>query len=177
MKQIVRDKGMKILDFARHADFSNQIAHYYFRKEAIKRSTLLEFCTMLGISLDEFYGWTHPRRALPQPAQDLHHGRRLDEMIEEKGLNKTRLANRMALSRRALYNLLEKPVFTPDQLKKVCQVLEISQKEFIGGSAEDGGAELADTESWKDKYYKLLEDYNQALLEISRLREIASPAS
>ncbi len=178
LKQIVRDKGMKILDFARQAGFSNQIAHYYFRKEAIKRSTLLEFCTMLGISLDEFYGWTHPRRALPQPAQEQHHGRRLDEMIEEKGLNKTRLANRMALSRRALYNLLEKPVFTPDQLKKVCQVLEISQKEFVGGNnVEDGGAELVETESWKDKYYKLLEDYNLALLELARLRESATANS
>lgn len=168
---------MKILDFARQAGFSNQIAHYYFRKEAIKRSTLLEFCTMLGISLDEFYAWTHPRRALPLPAQDLHHGRRLDEMIEEKGLNKTRLAGRMALSRRALYNLLEKPVFTPEQLKKVCQVLEISQKEFIGGGVEDGGAELVETETWKDKYYRLLEDYNLALLEIARLRESLAASS
>ncbi|MGE7777975.1 helix-turn-helix domain-containing protein [Chitinophaga sp. NPDC101104] len=177
LKQIVRDRGMKILDFARQAGFSNQIAHYYFRKEAIKRSTLLEFCTMLGISLDEFYGWTHPRRALPQPLQDLHHGHRLDALIEEKGLNKTRLANRMALSRRALYNLLDKPAFTGDQLKKVCQVLEISQKEFLGGAVDDDGAELAETETWKDKYYKLLEDYNQALLEIARLREGASAAS
>lgn len=166
---------MKILDFARQAGFSNQIAHYYFRKEAIKRSTLLEFCTMLGISLDEFYAWTHPRRALPQPAQDLHHGRRLDEMIEEKGLNKTRLANRMTLSRRALYNLLEKPVFTQEQLKKVCQVLEISQKEFVGGhSSDETGAEMADAETWKNKYYKLLEDFNVALLELARLRELVS---
>ncbi len=86
-----------------------------------------------------------------------------------------RPANRMALSRRALYNLLEKPVFTPDQIKKVCQVLEISQKEFVGNvGVDDGGTEYTDVESWKDKYYKLLEDYNQALLELARLRESAS---
>ncbi|WP_346317204.1 helix-turn-helix transcriptional regulator [Chitinophaga sp. YIM B06452] len=172
LKQIVRDKHMKILDFARKAHFSNQIAHYYFRQEAIKRTKLQEFCNLLGISLDEFYAWTHPRRVLSQPATDLHQGHRLDELIEEKGLNKTRLANRMNLSRRALYNLIEKPVFTPEQLKKVCQVLEISAKDFLGANhVDDNDPEAPEIESWKDKYYKLLEDYNKALVEISRLRE------
>ncbi|RPD40240.1 helix-turn-helix transcriptional regulator [Chitinophaga barathri] len=170
LKQIVRDKHIKILDFAKRAGFSNQIAHYYFRKEAIKRATLLEFCTLLGISLDEFYAWTHPRRVPSQPVSDLHQGHRLDELIEEKGLNKTRLADRMNLSRRALYNLIEKPQFTPEQLKKVCQVLEITAKEFLGTNHVEDNPEVPELESWKDKYYKLLEEYNKALVEISRLR-------
>ncbi|SIO44087.1 helix-turn-helix transcriptional regulator [Chitinophaga niabensis] len=173
LKQIVRDKRMKILEFADLAGFSNQIAHYYFRKEAIKRATLLEFCALLGISLDEFYNWTHPRRTQPQPAVDFHQGQRLDELIEEKGLNKTKLADRMGLSRRALYNLLDKSVFTPDQMKKICQVLEISAKEFLGGNhVEENGADGPEIESWKDKYYRLLEDYNKALVEIARLKEL-----
>lgn len=172
LKQIVRDKRMKILEFAELADFSNQIAHYYFRKEAIKRSTLLEFCTLLGISLDEFYNWSHPRRVPMQPVTDFHHGRRLNELIEEKGLNKTKLAERMSLSRRALYNLLDKSAFTAEQLKKMCQVLDVSLKEFMGGNSvvEDAGVDM-DIESWKDKYYKLLEDHNKALVEIARLKE------
>lgn len=172
LKQIVRDKRMKILDFAELADFSNQIAHYYFRKEAIKRSTLLEFCTLLGISLDEFYNWSNPRRPALQPASDFHYGQRLNELIEEKGLNKTKLAERMGLSRRALYNLLDKAVFSTEQLKKICQVLEVGQKEFLGHSnVEDGGIDLSDVESWKDKYYKLLEDHNKVLVEMARLQE------
>lgn len=171
LKQIVRDKHIKILDFAKKAGFSNQIAHYYFRKEAIKRNTLLEFCTLLGISLDEFYAWAHPRRNTGLPPSEEHHGRRLDELIGEKGLNKTRLAGRMGLSRRALYNLMEKPRFTAEQLKKVCQALDISAREFAGNvnQVEDEPEEQV-IESWKDKYYKLLEEYNKALLEISRLR-------
>ena len=172
LKQIVRDKRMKILEFAELADFSNQIAHYYFRKEAIKRSTLLEFCTLLGISLDEFYNWSNPRRVPLQPVTDFHYGQRLNELIEEKGLNKTKLAERMGLSRRALYNLLDKSAFTAEQLKKICLVLDVTQKEFLGGSGvvEDAGVDT-DIESWKDKYYKLLEDYNKALVEIARLKE------
>lgn len=171
LKQIVRDMRMKILAFAELAGFSNQIAHYYFRKEAIKRSTLLEFCTLLGISLDEFYAWTNPRK-VTTPAQEFHHGNRLNTLIEEKGLNKTKLADRMGLSRRALYNLMEKPVFSSEQLRKVSQVLEIAPKEFLGnGEMDDDGAELAEVETWKDKYYRLLEDYNKALVEIARLKE------
>lgn len=172
LKQIVRDKRMKILEFAELADFSNQIAHYYFRKEAIKRSTLLEFCTLLGISLDEFYNWSNPRRVPLQPVTDFHYGQRLNELIEEKGLNKTKLAERMGLSRRALYNLLDRSAFTAEQLKKICLVLDVTQKEFLGGSGmvEDAGVDT-DVESWKDKYYKLLEDYNKALVEIARLKE------
>lgn len=171
LKQIVRDKKMKILAFAETAGFSNQIAHYYFRKEAIKRATLLEFCTLLGISLEEFYAWNHPRKLSPS-LPDFHHGQRLGALIEEKGLNKTKLSERMGLSRRALYNLLEKAVFTPEQLKKVCQVMEITQKEFYGSwQTDDGGEDMQEVDSWKDKYYRLLEDHNKALVEIARLKE------
>lgn len=176
LKQIVRDKKMKIVAFAEMAKFSNQIAHYYFRKEAIKRATLLEFCTLLSISLEEFYGWSNPRKQ-PPPSNDFHHGQRLGTLIEEKGLNKTKLADRMGLSRRALYNLLDKATFTPEQLKKICQVLEITQKEFSGSNqVNDGGEEMQEVESWKDKYYKLLEDHNKALVELSRLKEILQSA-
>ncbi|MGX5818325.1 helix-turn-helix domain-containing protein [Chitinophaga lutea] len=171
LKQIVRDKRMKILEFAEKAGFSNQIAHYYFRKEAIKRSTLLEFCGMLGISLEEFYTWSPTRKPPPPASSDLHQGRRLNELIEEKGLNKTKLADRMGLSRRALYNLLEKPEFAAEQLRRVCQVLEMSPREFLGQpDLEDGGA-APELESWKEKYYKLLEDHNRLLVELARLKE------
>lgn len=162
---------MKILAFADIAGFSNQIAHYYFRQEAIKRATLLEFCTLLGITLEEFYAWSNPRKPVPA-ANDFHHGQRLGTLIDEKGLNKTKLAERMGLSRRALYNLLDKAAFTPEQLKKVCLALDMTQKEFLGNArVNDGGDPLQEVESWKDRYYKLLEDHNKVLIELSRLKE------
>ena len=49
--------------------------------------------------------------------------------------------------------------------------LAISARELTGNvnQVEDEPEEQV-IESWKDKYYKLLEEYNKALLEISRLR-------
>lgn len=170
LKQIVRDKRIKILAFAKMADFSNQIAHYYFKEESIKRSKLTELCTVLGITLEEFYNWEHIPKASQRPTE-VHHGQRLNELIGEKGLNKTRLAERMEISRRALYNLVEKATFTPAQMKAVCQVLDMTPKEFINGQVvEEPGNNYQVTDVWKEKYYQLLEQHNQLLLELAKLK-------
>ncbi|UYQ92997.1 helix-turn-helix transcriptional regulator [Chitinophaga horti] len=159
LKQILKDKGIKVIEFARRLDFSNQIAHYYLRKESIKRSTLANFCEVINITLDTFYNWNQP---VAEASEETHHGKKLLLIIEQKGMNKTKLAERIGLSRRALYNLLEKDTLTTDQLRKILPGLDMSLAEFLSPKGVfDAGIGYNDANAWRDKYYGCLEDYKK----------------
>src|SRR6185312_15356722 len=110
LKQILKQKKIKIVDFADMAGFTNQIAHYHLRKSDMKRSTLEKFCELINISPEEFYEWNSVAVSNGEKTGDnlvVHHGSRLMELIGERGLNKTRLAKRLGMSRRTMYNLFE----------------------------------------------------------------------
>ena len=80
LKQILKQKKIKIVDFADLAGFTNQIAHYHLRKSDMKRSTLEKFCEIISISPDEFYEWNSVSvRNGEKPATStvIHHGTRL----------------------------------------------------------------------------------------------------
>ena len=176
LKQILKQKKIKIVDFADMAGFTNQIAHYHLRKSDMKRSTLEKFCGIIGISPEEFYEWNSISvNSSEKPAAQtvLHHGSRLMELIGERGLNKTRLAKRLGMSRRTMYNLFEKDVFGADELDRVSRALEITPSGFLHpGSMEE--ARLADNDEMlalREKYYKLLEEHNQLLKSYTSLKE------
>lgn len=171
IRQVLKDKGIKVIDFAARAGFSNQIAHYYLRKESIKRAKLVEFCEFINISLDDFYSWRQ-QPATDEP-EETHHGKRLSTLIDQKGINKTKLAKRAGLSRRALYNLLEREVLTSEQLRKILPALEMTAGEFFSpkSSLYDGGTGYNQPEAWREKYYRSLEDYKSLTQEIATLRQ------
>lgn len=177
LREILEDQQIKIVDFARKAGFTNQIAHYYLRKSEIKRSTLERFCTLLGITLEEFYQWNNHRNPLKKYSpieieEEFHHGRRLQKLIQQKGLNKSRLAARLQISRRALYNLLERKSIELSQLEKICEALSISLEEFLHDShVSEATMHYQQDSKWKDKYYQLLEDHNKVLKEMAALKE------
>ncbi|WP_295126645.1 helix-turn-helix domain-containing protein [uncultured Chitinophaga sp.] len=179
LKQVLKDKAIKVIDFAKRAGFSNQIAHYYLRQESIKRTTLVGFCEVLGISLEQFYSWN---QVIKIDAEDLHQGKRLATLIDQKGINKTKLAERIRLSRRALYNLLELETLSAEQLRKVLSGLDMTVNEFLNpGGFYDAGVEYNEAFNWREKYYGSLEDYkkltqahqmsqHRAELELAQLR-------
>ena len=176
LKQILKQRKIKIVDFARMAGFTNQIAHYHLRKSDMKRSTLERFCTLIGISSDEFYNWNNkvvPKAGKGQVPTIAHHGQRFTELIEEKGLNKSKLARRLDMSRRTMYNLFDKAVFDPLELETITKALEITETAFLHPNAVED-TRIADSEEMlalREKYYKLLEEYNQLLKQHNALKE------
>ncbi len=176
LKQILKQRKIKIVDFARMAGFTNQIAHYHLRKSDMKRSTLERFCTLIGITPDEFYNWNSKvvsKTGKGQVTTVAHHGQRFTELIEEKGLNKSKLARRLDMSRRTMYNLFEKQVFDPAELETVTKALEMTEGAFLhpNTAEEIRGAESDEMLALREKYYKLLEDYNQLLRQHNALKE------
>lgn len=176
LKQILKQKKVKIVDFADMAGFTNQIAHYHLRKSDMKRSTLEKFCEIINISPEEFYEWNSVsviNGEKPPASSVLHHGHRLMELISERGLNKTRLAKRLGMSRRTMYNLFDKEQFGSEELDKVSRALEISSTGFLHpGSLDD--TRIADNDEMlalREKYYKLLEEHNLLLKTHSSTKE------
>jgi transcriptional regulator with XRE-family HTH domain len=158
------------------AGFTNQIAHYHLRKSDMKRATLERFCTLIGITPEEFFNWNNRvvvKTGKGQVTAVVHHGQRFTELIEEKGLNKSKLARRLDMSRRTMYNLFEKAVFDPVELETVTKALEITETAFLHPHAVED-TRTADSEEMlalREKYYKLLEDYNQLLKQHNALKE------
>ncbi|MVT07295.1 helix-turn-helix domain-containing protein [Chitinophaga tropicalis] len=176
LKQILKQKKIKIVDFADMAGFTNQIAHYHLRKSDMKRSTLEKFCEIISITPDEFYEWNNvPSLNGEKPGEPIviHHGGRLMELVGERGLNKTRLAKRLGMSRRTMYNLFEKEAFNAEELDRVVRALEMTITGFLNpGALEE--ARLADNDEMmvlREKYYKLLEEHNLLLKNFASLKE------
>ena len=103
LKQILKQKKIKIIDFAKMAGFTNQIAHYHLRNSDMKRSNLERFCLLIGITPDEFMRWNGAMQLAN--GKTIHHGNRLQNLIAEKGLNKSKLAERLSMSRRTMYKI------------------------------------------------------------------------
>jgi transcriptional regulator with XRE-family HTH domain len=176
LKQILKQKKVKIVDFADMAGFTNQIAHYHLRKSDMKRSTLEKFCEIIGISPEDFYEWNSVPSVNGEKGPEqavLHHGDRLMELIGERGLNKTRLAKRLGMSRRTMYNLFEKEIFGAEELDRVVRALEMTTAGFLHpGALEDTRhAENDEMLALREKYYKLLEEHNMLLKNYSSLKE------
>ncbi|WP_325536565.1 helix-turn-helix transcriptional regulator [Chitinophaga sp.] len=171
LKQILKQKKIKIVDFAKMAGFTNQIAHYHLRKSDMKRSTMERFCTLIGIGPEEFIRWNGAMQV--SSGEQVHHGQRLQHIIAEKGLNKSRLAERLGMSRRTMYNVFAKEVFSPDELDRVAKGLDMTTETFLNpGNVQE--ARYTDSEEMmlmREKYYKLLEEHNNLLKSYAALKD------
>ncbi|MBS0028390.1 helix-turn-helix domain-containing protein [Chitinophaga sp. 22321] len=171
LKQILKQKKIKIVDFASMAGFTNQIAHYHLRKSDMKRATMERFCSLIGITPDEFIRWNGAMQLAN--GKNIHHGERLQNVIAEKGLNKSKLAGRLDMSRRTMYNLFEKENFSPDELERVAKGLDMGVDAFLNpGTVQESRA--TDSEEMmllREKYYKQLEEYNQLLKSNAALKD------
>lgn len=171
LKQILKQKKIKIVDFATMAGFTNQIAHYHLRKSDMKRATMERFCALIGITPEEFMRWNGAMQLVN--GKSIHHGERLQHIIAEKGLNKSKLAGRLDMSRRTMYNLFEKESFSPDELDRVAKGLDMSVDGFLNpGIVQE--ARNTDSEEMmllREKYYKQLEEYTQLLKSHAALKD------
>ncbi len=171
LKQILKQKKIKIVDFATMAGFTNQIAHYHLRKNDMKRATMERFCNLIGITPDEFMRWNGAMQLTN--GKSIHHGERLQHIIAEKGLNKSKLAGRLEMSRRTMYNLFEKESFSPDELDRVAKGLDMSVEGFLnpGTVQESRNTDSEEMMLLREKYYKLLEEYTQLLKSQATLKD------
>ncbi|PUZ28253.1 hypothetical protein DCC81_01850 [Chitinophaga parva] len=167
LKQILNDKHIKIVDFAKKAGFTNQIAHYYLRKKDIKRTTLERFCKVIGITVQDFMQW----EGSVQPDGVLHYGQRFRQLVSEKGINKTRVADLLGITRREAAALAEKPMFSESEMETVLKGLKISIEHFLNPDVVDDKPPPPRDQLLRERYYRLLEEHTALLKEVAAYKE------
>ncbi len=106
----------------------------------------------------------------------IHRGEIVERVVRNSGIPLTRIAVRMGKSRRWVYNAFETSDLSIDLILEFGKILhyDFSQdipqmkntKSIVSDLPITYGEENA--EYWKDKYYRLLEEHNELLKEISK---------
>ncbi len=170
LKQILKKKRIKIVDFAKMAGFTNQIAHYYLRKKEIKRATLERFCQLIGITVQDFMEWDGAQYT----EGVLHYGQRFLALVEEKGINKTRLSALLHMTRKDAASLGAKAVFSETELDAVLKGLNISLEYFLNPGMPEDAPQPPRDQLMRERYYRLLEEHNVLLKEVADYKEKVS---
>lgn len=118
----------------------------------------------------------------------IHRGEIVQKAVRESGISVVKLAERIGMSRRNVYNLFENDKLNWDVIKKVGKVIHHDfRKEFEELNQETMMTMVGDLEApsykkydhtmfmeelnyWKTKCIELLEQNNQLLLELGELR-------
>lgn len=103
----------------------------------------------------------------------LHRGEIIEKAIRESGYSITTVAQRLGKSRRWMYLLFENPAVSIELILQIGKIIyhdfslefpEIIQGKKIANEPENSGYVNNDEISfWKEKYFKLLEEYNALL--------------
>jgi predicted transcriptional regulator len=103
-----------------------------------------------------------------------HRGEIVKKAIDESGYKKAELARQLRVERKTLYNYFDRADLAIDTILKIGKLIhhdfsdEINElRQMKPNVAESGSVYIAaDTEYWKNKYLRLLEEYNTLLREM-----------
>ena len=106
----------------------------------------------------------------------IHRGEIVERVVRNSGIPLTRIAVRMGKSRRWVYNAFETSDLSIDLILEFGKILhydfsqDIPQMRNTKSMVSDLPITYGEdnTEYWKDKYYRLLEEHNELLKEISK---------
>src|SRR6218665_1665096 len=102
-----------------------------------------------------------------------HRGEIVKKAVYKSGYPITELAKRLLKSRRWVYLMFENSNVSLDMILQICKIINYDFKDEIkefspyqnttNGSASEYQNDESHVEYWKNKYLKLLEEYNQIL--------------
>jgi transcriptional regulator with XRE-family HTH domain len=97
-----------------------------------------------------------------------HRGEIIKEVVYKSGFPITELAKRMGKSRRWVYLLFENPTVSIDTILQIGAIIHYDFSDELEGLKphiinENSSVYSKEDEYWKNKYLKLLEEYNELL--------------
>ncbi len=105
-----------------------------------------------------------------------HRGEIIRKVVLDSGYSITKLAERLAVSRRTVYNYFENPKVPMDTILEIGKIIGYDFRKDIK-DLKGFGSGIQNTEDaegaysvtyWKDRYYQLLEEHKELLSEIAR---------
>lgn len=112
-----------------------------------------------------------------------HKGEIVEKAVRDSGIKLTELAKKMNLSRRHLYNLFEEPDLSVEYIYKIGKIIHHDFTNEIKSYLRDSASGIIEntsdetipygeqTEYWKNKYFDLLEKYNELQMKMIVLLE------
>jgi len=113
----------------------------------------------------------------------IHKGEIVEKAVRVSGIKLTELAKKMKLSRRHLYNLFEEPNLSVEYIYKIGKIIHYDFTNEIGSYLKNSDSDIIEntsdapipygneTEYWKNKYFGLLEKYNELQMKMIVLLE------
>lgn len=102
-----------------------------------------------------------------------HRGKIVEQAVRRSGYSLTKLTQRLGKSRRWIYHAFENPILSIDVVLEISKVIHydfsdeiIMLKRYNSGVKEPISKPYIETETadfWKNKYFVLLEKYNELL--------------
>lgn len=105
-----------------------------------------------------------------------HRGEIVKKAVDESGYKKAQLARTMKIERKTLYNYFDRADLAIDTILKIGKIIhydfseDIKELRNIRPMVEERAVPLysgQDADFWKDKYLKLLEEYNGLLKRVN----------
>ncbi len=101
----------------------------------------------------------------------VHRGEIIEQVVRKSGIPIATIAKRLGKSRRWMYLMFENPEVPLEIIKRIGQItyydfgkdFPILSNKIVVSSEEVAEYNTADADYWKDKYFKLLEEYNELL--------------
>ncbi|WP_343747395.1 hypothetical protein [Fluviicola sp.] len=106
----------------------------------------------------------------------IHRGEIVERVVRDSGIPLTKVAKKMGKSRRWIYNVFEMPDLSLDLVLEFGKILHYDFSDEIPQIANrtsiindrDIPYGVNKVEYWKNKYYRLLEEYNELLKKDSK---------
>lgn len=104
-----------------------------------------------------------------------HRGDFMKSLVDRYDYNHTKLAEELRVQRGTIYNWFKKEDLDLTRCKQIADVLNVDLREYIPAIAPFYGREVdIENETYKEKYYELLEKYSRLNEKIMVLMEAQS---
>ena len=125
--------GKTVKDVVKDMGFTNYAhLYYYYPQERIKKPTLEKFCSVLSITIDDFYNGELIKSGPDGAGVSFHQGKNLQSAITNQPITDTAFAEKMGLSRKTLYTYYKQAQIKEDIITKAAKILKIPIAQLKG---------------------------------------------
>ena len=123
---------------------SHDMLYYWYKRKEIKISVLQKWADAFKVSLQQLLagpvGYKSQESEINESlvTYQLHQGKRLENLIEERGAKITAVAEAIDYSRQQVYNFFDQEILDDDLLNKLAKFFNVPLTYFTGGGATKG---------------------------------------
>lgn len=140
-KDLVKASGVPAKTVALQLGISGPQVFLLFKRNEIKRPTLLAICEYFKVDINRF----SPQGSKDAPsAEKRHQGAVLASLVSERGISQTRLAEALNVTRKSLYNYLRKEELPESVIVRAAAFFKVPVSTFTSAAHPVGEKDIWD---------------------------------